>query len=100
MFSHALDYFSDVKNLHGVQVALGTIAVLKLIGRSYETVLAYLKRFQVDVNPRSLGIDEDTFVYCMQNATTMRSNRYTYLHEADLSTEKLKRIYKELVEEL
>ena len=33
LFSHALDYFSDVKNLHGIQVALGAVAVLMLIGR-------------------------------------------------------------------
>lgn len=45
-------------------------------------------------------IDEDTFVLCMQKATTMRKNRYTYLHEIDLSTDRVKNVYKELVKEL
>ena len=100
LFSHALDYYSEKKNLHGFQVALGTIAVLKLIHMPQDDVVNYLDKFQVNVNPRNMGIDEDTFVFCMQNATNMRKNRYTYLHEIDLCTDRLKKIYKQLVEEL
>lgn len=100
LFSHALDYFSDKKNLHGLQVALGTVAVLKLIGESEDDVVKYLKRFDVDINPKTLEIDEDTFVFCMQNATTMRNNRYTYLHEIDLNADRIKNLYKELLIEL
>lgn len=100
LFSHALDYYSPHKNLHGLQVALGTTAVLKLIGHKQDEVIEYLNKFDVNINPEHLKIDENTFVYCMQKAITMRNNRYTYLHEIDLSTERLKRIYKELVEEL
>lgn len=100
LFSHALDYYCEKQNLHGFNVALGTIAVLKIIDNDYSEVLHYLKKFDVDINPQHMGIDQDTFIYCMQNATTMRSNRYTYLHEADLNEQKLKKIYKELVEEL
>lgn len=36
----------------------------------------------------------------MQNAKTMRNNRYTYLHEVDLSTKRLQKVYRELIEEL
>ena len=100
LFSHALDYFAERKNLHGLQVALGTVAVLKLIDHPQDDVVNYLKRFKVDVNPEHMGIDEDTFVYCMQNATSMRKNRYTYLHEIDLSSQRLKCVYQQLVEEL
>ena len=100
LFSHALDYYGEAKNLHGFQVALGTVAVLKLIGHSQTEVIDYLKKFQVDVNPRTMGIDEETFIYCMQNATTMRDNRYTYLHEIDLSANRLKSVYKELIRDL
>lgn len=100
LFSHALDYYSPQKNLHGLQVALGTVAVLKLINRSQDDVVQYLKKFQVDINPKNMNIDEDTFVTCMQKATAMRKDRYTYLHETDLSKERLQRIYNELVEEL
>lgn len=99
LFSHALDYYAKTQNLHGIQVALGTIAILKLIGEKYQHVLDYLQKFGVDINPVHLGIDEETFVYCMQNATTMRRNRYTYLHEIDLDEEKIRKVYRELSEE-
>lgn len=100
LFSHALDYYSEKKNLHGIQVALGTVAILKLIEHTVDEVIGYLNRFEVDINPKRIGIEEEVFLYCMQNATTMRSNRYTYLNEIDLSSKRLKKIYKELVEDL
>lgn len=100
LFSHALDYYGVKQNLHGLQVALGTIAMLKLIGEDYAELIQYLSKFEVCVNPRYLSIDEETFVYCLQNASAMRSNRYTYLNDASLETEKIKKIYKELLEEL
>lgn len=100
LFSHALDYYCEAQNLHGFNVALGTIAILKLIGEDYTEALEYLRKFEVDIHPGHMGIDEDTFVYCMQNATAMRNNRYTYLHELDLSTAKLQKLYRELVAEL
>lgn len=100
LFSHALDYYSPKKNLHGLQVALGTVAVLKLIERPQTEVIKYLNKFCVDINPKHLGINEEIFITCMQRATLMRKDRYTYLHETNLSTERLHKIYLELVEEL
>lgn len=100
LFSHALDYYCEKHNLHGLNVALGTVAVLKIIGEDSNEVVKYLKKFEVDVNPIHMEITEDMFVYCIQHSTEMRSNRYTFLNEADLNEMKLKRIYKELVEEL
>lgn len=100
LFSHALDYYASVQNLHGIQVALGTVAVLKLIRQPYDEVLSYLRRFDVDIHPMHLGIDRDTFIFCMKNATTMRKHRYTYLHEAPMNEANLGHLYDELVEEL
>ena len=100
LFSHALDYYGTVRNLHGIQVALGTIAVLKIIGLDYSNVAEYLSKFDVCINPRKLGIDQSTFIHCLQNATKMRKNRYTHLNEADLSTQRLEKIYHELEREL
>lgn len=100
LFSHALDYFSEKKNLHGLQVALGSVAVLKLINHSQDSVVNYLRRFNVDINPITMGIDEHTFIYCMQQATRMRNNRYTYLHETELNSNRLSTVYKELTNEL
>jgi len=100
LFSHALDYYCDKRNLHGLQVALGTVAILKLIGEDYSEVLDYLFRFSVDINPESLGITSDVFVRCMQEAPNMRKNRFTCLHTKNLSDNRLKELYKELVSEL
>jgi len=99
LFSHALDYFCEKQNLHGFNVALGTVSVLKIIDEDPSEVIHYLKKFEVDINPEHMGISENTFVYCMQHATEMRRNRYTHLHEADLDERKLKKIYNELREE-
>ena len=100
LFSHALDMFSEKPNLHGLQVALGTVAVLMLIGKDHVSVLNYLKKFDIDINPAHLGIDEDTFTLCMQKSVTVRNDRYTYLHEANLSDDTLRKIYQKLLEEL
>lgn len=99
LFSHALDYYSKKPNLHGIQVALGTVAMLKLLNKPSDDVQAYLKRFNVDINPQSLGIDEETFVYCIQNASGMRSGRYTYLNEINLEAEKIKDVYRQIKNE-
>lgn len=100
LFSHALDYYSKTKNPHGIQTGMGTVAVLKLIKKDPSQVIKYLKRFEVDVNPERLGIDENTFIYCMQHAVEMRSNRYTYLHEIDLGENRIRKVYREMVKEL
>lgn len=100
LFSHALDYYTNNHNLHGLQVALGTIAMLKIIGYDYSDVLRYLKKFDIDINPKSLNINEDDFIKCILNASEMRPNRYTYLNELKTDEKTLKKIYNELVEEL
>ena len=98
LFSHALDLYGEKINLHGIQVALGTVAMLMMIGKDYSDVLQYLNKFEVDINPNHLGIDENTFVGCMQKATSVRRDRYTYLDEIDLSEKKLKVVYRHLSE--
>lgn len=97
LFSHALDYYSKKPTLHGLQVALGTVAVLELIEEDSSDFLSYLHKFKVDVNPKSLEIDRETFVFCMQNASSMRANRYTHLNEIDLNENRLKDVYNRLV---
>ncbi len=100
LFSHALDYYCEKPSLHGIQVALGTVAVLKLIEHDDSVVVNYLHKFGVDINPSHLDIDESTFINCMQKATSMRTGRYTYLHETDLSDNRLSDVYRRMVKEL
>lgn len=100
LFSHALDRYANVKNLHGIQTGLGTIATLKLIGEDYSELLDYFNRYQVDLNPMRLGITEDTFVFCIRHAPEIRQDRYTYLHEIDLNESRIKMLYHNLINEL
>lgn len=100
LFSHALDYYTNHNNLHGIQVALGTIAMLKLLKEDYSELLNYLNRFEVNINPEKLGITKEEFVFCMQNAALMRPKRFTNLSVMELGKEKLEKIYDELREEL
>jgi glycerol-1-phosphate dehydrogenase [NAD(P)+] len=100
LFSHALDYYCPVKNLHGIQVALGTIATLKLLKRNYTELLHYLQKFNIRINPAYLGITNEMFIKCMQKAPEMRNNRFTYLHTEDLNDYRLKDLYNELVNEV
>ena len=44
--TYAINY-GKTNNLHGIQVALGTVAVLKLIGLDQKPVIDYLKRFKI-----------------------------------------------------
>ncbi|MCL2360221.1 MAG: iron-containing alcohol dehydrogenase family protein [Defluviitaleaceae bacterium] len=100
LFSRALDHYCETANLHGIQVALGTVAILKLIGEEYAEILDYLRLFEVEINPAELGISQDTFVKCMKAAPFMRKDRFTRLHTANLSDETLVNLYQELVVEL
>ena len=100
LFSHALDYYCGSTNLHGIQVALGTVSMLKLLNVDLKPIIDYLNRFGVDVNPRSLGITKEDFVLCMQKASSMRAERYTYLNEINLEKSKLEKLYDDLLEEL
>jgi len=100
LFSRALDHYCETPNLHGIQVALGTVAILKLIGEEYVEILDYLRLFEVEINPAELGISQNTFVKCMKAAPYMRKDRFTRLHTADLCEETLVRLYQELVVEL
>jgi glycerol-1-phosphate dehydrogenase [NAD(P)+] len=99
LFSHALDYYGEQRNLHGIQTALGTIAILKMSHKHYGDVKEYLEKFNVDINPQKLNINEQTFVYCMQHAKKMRENRYTVLDELDLNDNFIKIIYREIMRE-
>ncbi len=100
LFSHALDYYADTHNLHGLQVALGSIVMAKLQKRDYDFLLSYLKHFEVDINPKTLNISKELFMTCMYQAKSLRPDKYTILDEVQLNDELLSNIYDELCEEL
>ncbi len=100
LFSHALDYYLPHPTLHGFQVALGSIVMAKLQNREYSFILKYLKQFEVDIHPKTLGIRKEDFILCMQKARSLRPGKYTILDIVELNDEMLAKIYDELCEEL
>ena len=100
LFSHALDYYSKQTNLHGLQVALGSIVMAKLQNRKYDFLLTYLKNFDVQINPKILNITKEDFILCMNKAKSLRPDKYTILDEVTLNDALLSSIYDELCEEL
>lgn len=100
LFSHALDKYTSHTNLHGLQVALGAIISSYFQGSDYKELINFLHEFSIDVNPKSLGITVEEFIFCMQNARLMKPKRYTILNEADLSKKNLRYLYDKICEEV
>lgn len=100
LFSHAVDYYVGNKNLHGLQVALGSIVMAKLQQIEYGHLLEYLKRHEISVNPRALNISKESFILCMKNAHKMRNNRYTILNEVKLDEIQLSALYNDILREV
>ncbi len=102
LFSHTIDRLYMKNNLHGKQVALGSIVTAYLQGRDYMTLLNLLKKYEIDVKPESLNLSYDEFINCWKHAKESRKDRYTILNEIkdDELIKKLKQIYNIIQEEL
>lgn len=100
LFSHALDFYCSSYNLHGLQVALGSIIMSKLQGLDYSFLIEYLDRFEVGINPRELNISEVDFIYCIKEAKNMRLGKYTFLSEENYDDTLLTELYQEICSEL
>lgn len=100
LFSHALDSLYKSKRLHGLQVALGAIISCKLHNERSDKLLAYLKKYGVDIHPTQLGITEEIFINVMMHAKEMRKDRYTILSEMKLNNEMLSNLYYEICMEV
>lgn len=100
LFSHAIDlYYPEKKNLHGLQVGLGSIVTAYLQGVEYKGLINYLKELSIDVSPSNLNISYEEFKYAWKNARKTRENRYTILNEIELNDKGLNEIYNEIEEE-
>jgi glycerol-1-phosphate dehydrogenase [NAD(P)+] len=100
LFSHSLDEYYNIESPHGLKVALGSIVSCIFQNRSYEPIVEFLNRYNVDVSPRTLGISKDTFVGAWMKAQSTRPERYSVLNTIELKVEYLENIYNELLEVL
>jgi glycerol-1-phosphate dehydrogenase [NAD(P)+] len=94
LFSHALDQIDyGRKNLHGIQVALGSIISAYLQKQDYKMFIKFLQQYSVNVNPINLGINRETFIKAFNNAKSTRPNRYTILNKINLNNEEISNLY-------
>lgn len=100
LFSHSLDENYNIDVPHGLKVALGSIASCIFQGRSYEPIVAFLKRYDVDVSPIKLGISKEVFIDAWMKAQATRPDRFSVLNTIELSEEYLEQIYNEIMEVL
>ncbi|MGL5574637.1 iron-containing alcohol dehydrogenase family protein [Cetobacterium sp.] len=100
LFSHAIDlFYPEKKNLHGLQVALGSIVSAFLQGKNYKKLILFLKELSINVSPTNLNISLNEFIYAWINGKNTRKGRYTILDETENLEKKLLEIYNEIEEE-
>lgn len=99
LFCHALDELYDHKLPHGIVVAIGTIGACILQGRSYTSLLAFLKAYGIDINPEHRGITREMFVRAWLYAPQVRKERYTILNKTDMQPERFEKIYELMLKE-
>lgn len=101
LFSHALDQLDyGRKNLHGLQVALGSVISAYLQKQDYKMFIRFLRNYDIKVNPIELGIDRKTFMKAFNNAKSTRPNRYTILNKINLKDNEISDLYDMLCAEV
>lgn len=100
LFSHSLDEHYNISAPHGLKVALGTITSCIFQERSYEPIVTFLKRYDIDVSPDKLGISKDVFIDAWIKAEATRPDRFSILNTIELSEKYLEKIYDKITEVL
>lgn len=94
LISHALDRMLPRPRLHGLQVALGTIAAFLLRGDSLDELVPFFRSAGLPLVPSDLGLEVDVLIEAIRQGTSTRPGRWTVLDqigEGDL--EKLRVIF-------
>ncbi|HBV68252.1 MAG TPA: glycerol-1-phosphate dehydrogenase [Clostridiales bacterium] len=100
LFSHSLDEYYNINVPHGLKVALGSIASCIFQDRSYEPIVTFLKRYDVEISPERLGISKEVFIGAWLKSQATRPDRFSVLNTIELSKEYLEKVYNEIMEVL
>jgi len=92
LFAHALDVVANYPALHGEEVAVGTIMMLYLHGRSWRRVKNFMARIGLPTTAKDLGVRAEDVVKALTIAHTIRPERYTILGEKGLTPEAAERL--------
>lgn len=99
LFSHYIDKYYNKSNLHGFQVALGSIVTCYLQKRDYVELIKFLKELDIDISPSNLNISLAEFIVAWKNCKIMRKGKITILDFIKIDEQKLEEIYYILEEE-
>lgn len=94
LFAHAIEELHpELRISHGVAVALGCVGAAIFQGRDEKVILDVCRKFGLDLNPASYGIDRDLFAELWLRAPETRPDRVTILSKTNLNREWLDEIY-------
>ncbi len=93
LFSHSVDKYFKINNLHGIQVALGAVVSAYFQKRDFNSLLKFLNDLNIEIKPSKLGLDKKMFFQAWEKARGTRPERYTILDEIDISENELDKIY-------
>lgn len=91
LFSHALDQIAPKPALHGEQCAVGSIMMMYLHGKNWESIKKALETVGCPTNSEELDIEPKYIIEALTQAHKIRPNRYTVLREG-ISREKAKEV--------
>lgn len=94
--SHAIDYLTGGKAMHGDQVAWGCIVSMALYGEDVGAFRTRLRRLGLPDHPLDLGLDEDGVVRVLLEAPLTRPGRFTILEDADLDGSAARRLVRRI----
>jgi glycerol-1-phosphate dehydrogenase [NAD(P)+] len=81
LISHALDELLERPRLHGLQVAVGTIAACLLRGEDCGALASFYRRVGLPVTPADLGVELPLFLEAIRRGPATRPERWTWLHD-------------------
>ncbi len=94
LFCHAIEeYYPQLRISHGTGVALGCVGAAIFQGRDEKKIIDVCKKFGLDLNPATYGIDKDIFADLWMRAPQTRPDRVTILSSTELNREWLDEIY-------
>lgn len=94
LFCHAIEeYHPELRISHGLGVALGCVGAAIFQGRDEKKILDVCRKFGLNLNPASYGIDRDLFAELWTQAPKTRPDRVTILSQTELDRVWLDEIY-------
>lgn len=85
LFSHAINRVAPGIGLHGEICGLGSIMMTKLQGRNWKKIARTLRRVGAPTTAKQIGLEPSQVVEALVAAQSMRPERYTILHEVDMT---------------